>query len=573
MADASETSAIRPDKGWSLRFRLLVTVIAALLPVAIVSILQGTSRAAHDVGEVHEHLLQTARAASTEEENMLAAAEQILRALSSIGDVREATADCNHDLSDALRGLTFFTNIVRSDAQGEVLCSALPSAAGKSVADRTYWKKAVNARGFIVSSVVVSQITDHPMLAAVLPLRDAQGKFQGALSIGVDGRWLDFLLKAKQLPPGGVVAIFDSSGQIIAANYPQTAAAIFGHAAAPQPNSNALQSIDVNGRTWSYATATLTGNGVFVGFAMPEATLLQPTYVNVSTDFLLPILMILLACGAIWFTTDQQVTRWIVYLRRISATYRSGHYSIRPMLENAPSEFQSLGGALADMAAAIQERDKSLREAIAQKTMLIREVHHRVKNNLQIVISLLNLQAQQFHDPAAQIALRQAQIRINALALVHRILYEIEDQTSISLKRLLRDLVEQVYEGMGAEHHNLRLDLDIADRRVSGEAAVPIALFTVEALTNIFKHAYPDPEQSGTIHVELVETDEDRDVLRLIIRDDGTGFDSATPSTGSRLLQIFTDRLGGKFARRSSRGNGTVVELDFSVKDAERTEI
>ncbi len=530
--------------------------------MVVVSILQGTSWAEHDIAEVHQHLLQTARAASTEEENMLAAAEQILRALASIGDVRDATAECNHDLSDALRGLTFFTNISRLDANGVALCAAVPGTAGQRLPAVADWKKFRNATNFVVSGALISRNTNRPVLTGLLPLRDANGRFTGALSIGIDTRWLDFMLKAKELPQGAVVAVFDSRGQIIAANFPKTAAAIFAHAAPGK--SEQLQSANVGGRIWSYATATLLGNETFVGFAMPEATLLQPTYINVSADFVLPVLMILLACGAIWFTTDQQVTRWIVYLRRVSAAYRSGHYSVRPMLENAPREFQSLGGALSDMAAAIQERDKNLREAIAQKTVLIREVHHRVKNNLQIVISLLNLQAQQFYDPTAQNALKQAQIRINALALVHRILYEIEDQTSVSLKRLLRDLAEQVHEGMSAERHNLRLDLDIADRRVSGEAAVPIALFTVEVLTNIFKHAYPDPERAGTIRVELAETQQG--YLQLTIADDGIGYDEASsPSVGSRLIKIFADQVDGRFRRRSSKGGGTTVELEFSI--------
>ncbi len=98
------------------------------------------------------------------------------------------------------------------------------------------------------------------------------------------------------------------------------------------------------------------------------------------------------------------------------------------MLDGAPTEFRLLGEGMSEMAAAIQERDRNLREAIAQKTMLVREVHHRVKNNLQIVMSLLSLQAGRVRDPAATEALRQARARINALALVHRILYEIEDQ-------------------------------------------------------------------------------------------------------------------------------------------------
>src|SRR6185369_4965891 len=120
-----------------------------------------------------------------------------------------------------------------------------------------------------------------------------------------------------------------------------------------------------------------------------------------------------LAWIAIWLFTDRQVTRWIFYLRRIAAAYRSGHYVIRPDLAGAPAEFQMLGDAMGEMAAGIEDRDRRLHEAVDLKTTLIKEIHHRVKNNLQIVMSLLSIQAQQIKDPAAKEALMQAQTRIN----------------------------------------------------------------------------------------------------------------------------------------------------------------
>ena len=173
---------------------------------------------------------------------------------------------------------------------------------------------------------------------------------------------------------------------------------------------------------------------------MRENRLFGQTYLHVGIDFLLPIFMILFAWAAIWFATDRQVTHWITYLRRIAAAYRSGHYAIRPDLADAPAEFQLLGDAMSEMAEGIQDRDRRLREAVNLKTTLIKEIHHRVKNNLQIVMSLLSIQANQVKDPGARDALMQAQTRINALALVHRILNELEDQSTLDLKQLLEEL-------------------------------------------------------------------------------------------------------------------------------------
>src|SRR6185295_8918882 len=128
--------------------------------------------------------------------------------------------------------------------------------------------------------------------------------------------------------------------------------------------------------------------------------------------------------------------------------------------------FRLLGETFSGMAAAVQDRDRRLREALDQKDLLIKETHHRVKNNLQIVMSLLSLQANQLRDPAAQNALRQAQVRVNALALVHRILHEIENLETVDLQRLLQDLVRQIHEGFGAGRRDLRLEVEIARRQV-----------------------------------------------------------------------------------------------------------
>jgi two-component sensor histidine kinase len=243
--------------------------------------------------------------------------------------------------------------------------------------------------------------------------------------------------------------------------------------------------------------------------------------------------------------------------------YRSGHYSIRPQLDNAPAEFKSLGDGMAEMAESIQDRDRKLRDALNQKSLLIREIHHRVKNNLQIVMSLLSLQAGQLKDPSAREALTQAQVRINALALVHRILHEIEDQTTIDLKRLLHELAHQITEGMRAETLRIRVEEDMVERDVSGDVAVPLALFVAEALTNIFKYAFA-PGQGGVIKLALQPMDGGK--LRLTIADNGAGFDeNAVQRTGigSRLIRTFGQQIGGVSSLQSEVGKGTTVTVEF----------
>jgi len=545
----------------------MVTVTVALAPIGLASIVQGMERARNDTEEVHERLIETAHAAGGTEENMLAAAEQITRALANMPAVRNADEGCNRALADALKGLSFFTDIARIDAKGRVLCAANPLAVGRDTSRRAVFRQALASRGFVLSERIVSPLTQQPVISGMLPLLNG-ANVEGVIAIAIDVRWLDYMVHTSRLPQGSVVAIFDRTGELIASDNPKIANRVFAH---PVFGANAVESApDAGGHVWTYATAPLLAKNVYIGFAMRQSSLFGATYIHVGTDFVLPILMIALTWLAIWIGTERQVTRWIAQLRRISLAYRSGHYAIRPALDGAPAEFRQLGEALSAMADSIQERDRNLREAVAQKTVLMRELHHRVKNNLQIVMSLLNLQSGRLRDPAAQSALKQAQLRINSLALVHRTLNEIEDQSLVQLDRLLTDLTHQTCEGFGGERPGLHVETTMVPRQVESEIAVPLALFTAEALTNIFKHAYPG-QGAGRIRVSLKEAGGEN--LRLCVEDDGIGFDVSRPrndsSIGAQLIASFAQQVGGRVVMRSASGTGTIVEMVFPDPDAE----
>jgi two-component sensor histidine kinase len=531
-----------------------------------VSILQGVERARVDVADVHDRLTQSAQAAASDEENLLASAEQIARALSNVHAVRGVTRECDEVLGDALIGVKYFANISRLDAAGVNVCSALPRAKGASAAKRAIFQRARTATGFVVSGQILSPVLGQPVIAGMLPLRDPNGKFEGAISVVLQLHWLDFMVRAQGLPKGAVVFIYDSNGNILATNDQTVARELLPAAQQANAGRDIQTATDAHGANWTFASSMLHGSSISVAFAMRVSRLFGPTYLHVGTDFLMPILMISLAWAGIWFATERQVTQWIAYLRRISAAYRSGHYSIRPQLEDAPREFRALGDGMSDMADAIQDRDRKLRDALTQKSLLIREIHHRVKNNLQIVMSLLSLQAGQLKDPSAREALMQAQIRINALALVHRILHEIEDQTTIDLKRLLHELAHQITEGMRGENAGIRVEESLVQRDVSGDVAVPLALFAVEALTNIFKYAFA-PGESGVVKIDLASAPDNK--LKLTISDSGRGFAPREGSgtrgggIGTRLIRTFGAQIGGVSTLRSEPGKGTTVEVVF----------
>ena len=549
----------------SLRVRLLVIVSVALLPIALVSLLQGIDRVQRDVAEVRSGLIQTARTTAEDHQSILRSGEQILRAVGSLQDVRGMNGNCDGILADALIGVSYYTNLARLDANGTLVCSAAPLSKGVNIADLQVFQDARASNTQAVSPLLISRANGQKIIGTMLGLRDADGRFDGTVALTLDVRWFDYLLQSRPVPAGAVVAVYDRNGAILASNNKAVAAVLAaGARSAGFPSGVSLEADDNAGDKWRFGNVALMGNNIFVAYAERDARLFRQTYLHVGIDFLLPIAMILFAWAAIWFATERQVTHWINYLKRIAMAYRSGHYAIRPDLADAPVEFKLLGDALSDMAEGIQDRDRRLRESVDMKTTLIKEIHHRVKNNLQIVMSLLSIQANQVKDPAARDALLQAQTRINALALVHRILNELEDQSTLDIRQLLEELCHQIAGGMSAE--NVRVEVDVPSRIVSGSVAVALALFTVEVLTNIFKHAFPN-ERQGVIRVSMVPVDGGK--LKLAIADDGKGFamDSTSKSVGSRLIKTFGLQLGGVSSVHSEPGQGTVVDLIFPDPD------
>ena len=552
------------EPGWTLRRRLQAIITFALLPVVLVSIFQGVERARMDIANVHDRLIQSARAVAGGDENLLAAAEQVLRAVGSLSEVRGMNGNCDGVLSDTLIGVRYFSNLTRIDENGRVACSAMALARGLNVRDYAVFQAARKTDAMAVSNELISRVTGQRVIGAMLALHKPDGSFDGTVSIALDVHWIDYMMRAANLPKGAVVAVFDRSGKVIATNNKDVGAAIAKSALAAGDPGDVASAVDSRGELWRFGNAALIGNTIFVAFAMGENRLFGPTYLHVGLDFALPILMIGFAWFAIWLATDRQVTQWINYLRRIAAAYRSGHYAIRPDLAEAPVEFKLLGDALSEMAEGIQDRDRRLREAVDMKTTLIKEIHHRVKNNLQIVMSLLSIQANQVKDMGAREALLQAQTRINALALVHRILNELEDQSTLDIRQLLEELSHQISGGMSNDR--IKVEVNVPSRVVSGSVAVALALFTVEALTNIFKHAFPGDRQ-GTIRVTMAPVDGGK--LRLAIADNGMGFamDETGKSVGSRLIKTFGLQLGGVSSVHSEPGQGTVVDLIFPDPD------
>ncbi|MBN8919086.1 MAG: sensor histidine kinase, partial [Rhizobiales bacterium] len=469
----------------SVRRRLILMVLLALAPIAALNIVQGVMQLSAAEEDARQNLLRHALAAAASQQNVIASAENVLYALQNVDEVRTAGPTCRATLRGATISLPFVANIGVIDAAGQLTCTALPTA-DTDMSDDAWWLQAIRQPGFSLSGRVRSTATDRDVVVGLLPLRDAAGRLEGGLALGIEIGWLDNLLRQQVPPSEGVVAVFTASGEELVSNARALSGALFQAAPFAAPDNSLRESTDPSGRRWTYATTPLGREGLVVAYASPSDRLFGWTLVTVAASFALPALVMVASLIALWVAVDRIVLRWLLYLRRVTAVYAQGHYGFRPTrLDAAPSEFRMLGQSVENMAYAVRQRDARLRENLAEKTALVREIHHRIKNSLQVVVSLLSLYGGGMGKGEDRRRFDQLRTRVNTLALVHRILYEANDGSQVRLRELLGELASLIE---GSSDKNLRLVVEAEEARLPTDMAVPLA--RIEVLDRYDLHYY-----------------------------------------------------------------------------------
>ncbi|MBZ5611910.1 MAG: PAS domain S-box protein [Acidobacteriia bacterium] len=209
--------------------------------------------------------------------------------------------------------------------------------------------------------------------------------------------------------------------------------------------------------------------------------------------------------------------------------------------------------------------DERIKASLREKEALLKEIHHRVKNNLQVVSSLLGLQSRAVADPETRKMFQESQDRIHSMALLHESLYQSHSLSEINFPEYIRQLAAHLFDsyGVAADRIHLRTDLKILTLHL--DAAVPCGLIINELVSNSLKYAFPDGRQ-GEIRIELYELADG--TTRLLVADNGIGLTADvdwenTRSLGLRLVRTLAQQLGAKIEVDSHAG--TEVRLAFAA--------
>lgn len=249
------------------------------------------------------------------------------------------------------------------------------------------------------------------------------------------------------------------------------------------------------------------------------------------------------------------------------------HGTFQPDLPRSlPFEIRQMERAFSRATKRLDRHEARLQRATRQQDLLIREIHHRVKNNLQIVASLLNLQANRIKLPEAKQEFHLVRDRVRSLATLHRYLYPEGGLSSLDIRAFLEELASQIFTANNhANRGRISLSLDIHDIPVTPDQAVPLSLIVTEIVTNALRYAFPDT-RTGSVSIQLHRQE---DQALLVIQDDGVGLafpdgsdNDKREGIGLQLVRGFARQLGASL--QISSETGTVYRLAFPVNVARR---
>jgi two-component sensor histidine kinase/CheY-like chemotaxis protein len=220
-----------------------------------------------------------------------------------------------------------------------------------------------------------------------------------------------------------------------------------------------------------------------------------------------------------------------------------------------------------ESAKARKQTEQKLKTSLREKELLLQEVHHRVKNNLQIICSLLDMQSDAINDPILAAALQETQQRIHSMAMVHEMLYASDSLNDIDFAEYTRVLADEVSNSYGVDPSRIQLVFVLESARLEIDRAIPCGLILNELLSNALKYAFPN-DRSGQIRITLQRQER---CMRLLVADTGVGMPEGrsprTNSLGLRIVDILAQQLGGSMKITPNPGAQFVLMFPLIAGD------
>ncbi len=560
-----------PQKFQGIRFRLGLWLAIALLPLLILGGFQAQSAFRAQDAERRSDLQLAAERSAANAKARLDSTGILLLALRP----EALEIFCQPRLSDLVSRLEDLDGLVRLTATGATACAsdslaATPPIWLTQVRSSPWFERLRAGEGTVLARAPA--VAGQPSgLIVAIRLERPMGRFDGAMVALIPLSSLQPDVDDPSLPDGSQAALTDADGRLLTATdidaFTLTRGeSLTGWVRRARTGASAIfEADDAHGRQRVYAGAALAGRDVYALLSAPAPGLLSWARLNPVGALFMPLLAWLLAFTAVMWVSERIVVRWLNYLERVAAIYAKGRFSVRPVQAmNAPAEIRVLARTLDDLAESIVTRDAALTASLAEKDALMREIHHRVKNNLQIISSLLSMQQRALTDPASKAAVGDTRQRISALALIYRTLYQSDDLRYADARIFLTELVGQLVSSETGRGQLVTSSVEADSLVVDPDKLAPLALWLVEAVTNAQKHAFVG--RGGDLKVRFFVRGE---TSVLEVQDDGPGVNETfRAGVGRTLMGAFAKQLRGSVELVPAEGGGMIARMTFATPEA-----
>ena len=555
-----KTREDRPFKFWpealslrSMRGRIALLLGLAMLPAGAIAMQVGFNAAAARQSAYEESLSRRALESIATERRTIDEVREMLRVLATTPALQQiAAGDCRDWLSEISTRYPYVASIGVSTDDGVLLCSVPAAQTNLRLPDSDIRRRARARDAFTMGYTEHGTLTGVPVLGALEPIREGDRRI-GFVGASIPTTELAALLERSRTSNSALrnarAAIVDGRGRVIAESTP-------GQDAPPLPSSELIV------RRFGGEPAFLEvpgGDAVIVPLYAPDLYAVmswapdQPLWSRMGAiifSVAAPLLIWLLAIGAGWFAVEVFVARPLSSLEAAARGFARGEdVGDPPALLSAPSEIRSLRRTLAAMAKTLRGRELRLVEALAEERALLREVHHRVKNNLQMVASLLNIQARAARDESEAWGLARAHDRVQLLAVAHQRIYSSGELRHVRVDDIAAEVARQLLQSRGPAAKEINLVMDLASARAGVDRAVPLSFLIGEGVSS----ALDVLSDSGPVSLTLMLRQDEDGETRFAIDADMDAERARTSGSGARLIDAFARQLGATIGRDPAR--------------------
>lgn len=555
-----------------LAVRVLFFLSLALLPIGLFAINQTQQLAEQNRISAELSLLAITQQASLSETEILQNAIGASRALAAIvKQHKHDTAACRAFFKAYLEERDVYSMVGYIPADGRMVCSSTDREADFS-ADPMFELAVANPRQRI-QSIPNGRVSNQDVTTVTTPVFEGE-RLEGFVFLSIPSQKFNSIEEA-QLPLNPVSLFFlNNEGEVI------------GHEASlakeqtelPTDVSLALfldetpevfQAENENGLTRVYAVRPLIANAVYAVSIWPtDTTFLKPSILTRLTT-LLPIVMWAASLIVAFWALNRLAIRHIRKLGRQMRRFAiNRHLPSASLGVGVPSEIIDIEEAFISMGESILRDEATLEDSLRQKNILLKEVHHRVKNNLQLISSIMNLQIRQTESADSRRVMQRLQERILGLATVHKNLYQNDTLVRVNASDLLHEVVNQLLSVGLDPGSNVEVSQNYDEVSLEADDAAPLTLLVSEAITNALKHIDQSGTVPGRLSVDLVSQATDLALLTIkntkgTVRDDmGTGL-------GSTLINAFARQLNGDVVIEDSATEYT-LSISFPVPQTDK---